>query len=220
MTARLKSLVRSANIVVGCPIGCPYCYAACNCRRFHITDDFSEPVFFERKLAILDSVKPTNWFLTCMSDYAFWMPKWTEAIFSRIADNPQHNYVLLSKRPDLATISTDLDSVWMGTTVNSRADLHRIDDLRRSVPAKHYHVTFEPLFDDPGAIDLDRIDWVVVGTETGRRRDRGVTDPAWALSIADQCREAGVPVFMKEDLLPILGEEAMVQELPREFLFE
>ena len=39
------------NIVVGCTIGCPYCYARNNCRRFHITDDFSVPEYMERKLA-------------------------------------------------------------------------------------------------------------------------------------------------------------------------
>lgn len=218
MTVCLKSQIRNINIVVGCPVGCPYCYAACNCRRFHMTDDFSKPVFFERKLSIMDKPQPTNWFLTGMSDYAFWEPEWTHRILSRMEANPQHNYIMLSKRPNMASFSTDLDSAWLGVTVNSRKDLHRIDELRRDVRAKHYHVTFEPLFDDPGVIDLDGIEWVVVGTETGRRKGKFVTDPSWAFSITDQCRDAGVPVFMKEDLLPIIGERDMVQEFPPEFM--
>lgn len=42
-------------------------------------------------------------------------------------------------------------------------------------------------------------------------------DPSWAYSLTDQAHASGIPVFMKEDLVPILGEENMVQELPAAF---
>ena len=30
-------------------------------------------------------------------------------------------------------------------------------------------MTFEPMFDDIGTVDLTGIEWIVIGTETGRR---------------------------------------------------
>ena len=41
--------------------------------------------------------------------------------------------------------------------------------------------------------------------------------PEWAWSLADQAHKLGIPVFMKEDLVPIIGDENMIQEMPEEF---
>ena len=79
------------NIVVGCTIGCPYCYARNNCRRFHITDDFSVPEYMERKLRIIDTSRPHVWLMTGMSDFSDWKPEWNAEIFERISSNPQHD---------------------------------------------------------------------------------------------------------------------------------
>ncbi len=64
------------NIVIGCTIGCPYCYARNNCRRFHITDDFSVPEYMGRKLRIIDTSRPHVWLMTGMSDFSDWKPEW------------------------------------------------------------------------------------------------------------------------------------------------
>ena len=89
--------------------------------------------------------------------------------------------------------------------------------LRKNIRAKHYHVTFEPLFDDPGEVDFSGIDWIVVGTMTGAQSKKVHTDPEWAWSLTHQAHKAGIPVFMKEELAPIIGDKSMIQELPEAF---
>lgn len=205
------------NIVVGCTIGCPYCYARNNCRRFHITDDFSVPEYMERKLRIIDTSRPHVWLMTGMSDFSDWKPEWNAEIFERISSNPQHAYIFLTKRPDKISFSSDDENVWMGVTVTRSSEKRRIDDLKKNIKARHYHVTFEPLFDDIGEIDFEGIDWIVIGTETGNRKGKSYSRPEWVLSIAEQAKAHGIPVFMKEDLLPIMGDERMIQELPEQF---
>ena len=39
--------------------------------------------------------------LTGMSDLSGWKPEWCEQVFAKIAENPQHQFLFLSKRPDL-----------------------------------------------------------------------------------------------------------------------
>ena len=61
------------------------------------------------------------------------------------------------------------------------------------------------------------INWIVVGTMTGAQSRKIHTEPEWAWSLTDQAHALGIPVFMKEDLVPIIGNENMIQEMPEEF---
>ena len=211
MSVCIKDLIQNMNLVIGCTVGCSYCYARNNVKRYHMIDDFSQPEFFPGKLRMMDKPRPQNFLLTGMSDLAGWKPEWREEVFARIRENPQHQFLFLSKRPDLLDFSTDLDNAWFGVTVTRKAELWRIDALRKNVKARHYHVTFEPLFDDPGVVDLSGIDWIVVGTMTGAQSRKVYTEPAWACFLTTQAHNSHIPVFWKEDLVPIVGEEQMIQ---------
>lgn len=217
MNVCIKDLIRNMNLVIGCNVGCDYCYARNNVKRWHITEDFNQPAYFPGKLRMTDRQCPHNFLLTGMSDLSVWKKEWLDEVFTKIRQNPQHQFLFLSKRPDLLHIETDLDNAWFGVTVTRKAELWRIDALRKNVKAKHYHVTFEPLFDDPGTVDLQNIDWIVIGTMTGAQSKKLHTESAWTYSLTQQAHSLNIPVFWKEDLIPIMGEEAMIQELPEPF---
>ena len=217
MSVCIKDLIQNMNLVIGCTVGCPYCYARNNVRRYHMIDDFSNPEFFPQKMRLMQKQRPQNFLLTGMSDLSGWKEEWREEVFAKIKENPQHQFVFLSKRPDLLSFSTDLDNAWFGVTVTRKSELWRIDALRENIKAKHYHVTYEPLFDDPGQADLTGIDWIVIGTMTGAAGRKVRTEPVWTYSLTDQAHALNIPVFWKEDLVPIMGEENMIQKLPAEF---
>lgn len=180
-------------------------------------DDFENPQYFPGKLRQMEKARPQIFLLTGMSDFSRWRPEWRDEVFAKMEGNPQHQYLFLTKRPEEIDFYTHLDNAWFGGTVTSSKEKNRITTLREHIRAGHYHVTFEPMFDDIGSVNLTGIEWVVIGTETGRRKGKSVSKPEWVRNLTKQAHDLDIPVFMKEDLLPIMGEEQMIQELPEAF---
>jgi protein gp37 len=141
------------------------------------------------------------------------------AVFGVMAACPQHTFLVLTKRPERMrefffwwagigarmvltgeTGALVLDhqlprnNVWLGVTVeNVREADRRLSPLRLS-PAAHHWVSFEPLLELIDSVNLDGIDQVIIGGESGPRP----CNVEWIRSLRDQCRDAGVPCFVKQ----------------------
>lgn len=210
-------LIKNLNPVNGCMIGCEYCYARRINNRFKITPDFSVPEFMEKRLKRIGVKSPQTYLMTSMSDFSGWKPEWREQVFQVMEKNPQHVYLFLTKRPQLITFETKMDNVWIGVTVTNRADKDRILYMQEHIKSSNYFITFEPLFEDMGKIDLNGIGWVVIGTETGNRKGKIIADKSWILNITEQAETRKIPVFMKSALVDIVGVENLRQDLPVSF---
>ncbi|MFJ3438850.1 DUF5131 family protein [Streptomyces cyaneofuscatus] len=120
-------------------------------------------------------------------------------VFKVMADTPQHTYQVLTKRARrLRQIAPKLDwpsNLWMGVSVESEAELPRIDDLRQ-VPAAVRFLSCEPLLGPLPGLDLDGIHWVIAGGESGP--NHRMLDQAWVTQIRDTCQKADVAFFFKQ----------------------
>lgn len=211
----ITKLIKSLNPVNGCTAGCTYCFAKRINDRFKITPDFEVPVFFENRLKQITSTRNRQvFFMTSMSDFSGWKTEWRSKVFQHLAKHPKHDYLFLTKFPEKINFETDLDSAWIGVTITAKSEMKRIEALQNNIKAKNYFLTFEPLFSDVWEIDLTNIKWVVIWTETGNRKWKITAQKDWILNIAKQAKEKNIPVFMKDTLLNIVGEENMLQKLP------
>lgn len=214
------------NPVTGCTrvtAGCDNCYAATLAARLlrqpylarlpvvdsdlARRDPFAVRLWPERLCQPLKWREPRVIFVNSMSDlfHADVPPEFLRKTFEVMLTADWHTYQVLTKRPSRAARfwreNSDLfegdaipNHIWLGTSVENQDVAYRIGHLRR-VPAWVRFLSCEPLI-GPIELDLDDIRWVIAGGESGP--GRRPMERAWAQSIRDQCRTAGVPFFFKQ----------------------
>ncbi len=198
------------NPTTGCDkisAGCKYCYAEVMTKRLlamgieKYKDGFAIRTH-EDALQIPYSWKGSKIvFVNSMSD--LFHPEvpldFIQKVFTVMNDTPQHTYQVLTKRAErLAELQQYLNwtpNIWMGVSVEDSRVVSRIDYLR-STNAKTKFLSCEPLIGSLENMNLENIDWVIVGGESGRKA-RPMQE-WWVWDIMQQCREAGVAFFFKQ----------------------
>ncbi|MHC1722531.1 MAG: DUF5131 family protein [Aminipila sp.] len=183
-----------------------------------------EPTFHGYRLEELRcKTKGRNIFVCSMADLlGKWVPdEWIYEVLNACEEAPRHNYLFLTKNPERIQNLRDSENWWFGTTCNSSADFIvpcRAADLYSS-SRNHSFISLEPLQSAITGIALQNLikfDWVIVGAETGNRKEKVIPKKEWIDQIALTCKSHGIPIFMKNSLLQIMGEQNMLREFPEE----
>lgn len=227
------------NPVTGCLHGCEYCYARGIAERFggkqKYANIFEEnnPVIGEDGKALAyphrfslmllryrlndyAGKKGRNIFVCSMADlFGDWVPdSWIEEVFKACEKAPQHNYLFLTKNPKRYKILEDkgilkvADNMWFGFTNVKTGEYGNTFLLPEN--AKTF-ASIEPLLEPINPYIT--MDWIIIGAETGRRKDKVVPKREWIEHIVEDCRKYEVPLFMKSSLADIWGEQ-LIQEFP------
>ena len=110
-----------------------------------------------------------------------------------------HVFQVLTKRSgrllELSPMLPWAPHIWMGVSVETLQYAPRIDHLRQTGAMVKF-LSLEPLLGPLPGLNLEGIDWVIVGGESGP--GARPMDPAWVLEIRDQCLDAHVPFFFKQ----------------------
>jgi protein gp37 len=198
------------NPVTGCSKispGCANCYAERMAKRLQAMGQPNYRKGFQVTLHPELLEAPFRWkksrtiFVNSMSDLFH-----REVTFPFIAQTfevmsqaLQHRFQILTKRSHrLLQSSSKLpwpENIWMGVTVETADFTFRIDHLRQTDAAVKF-LSLEPLLGPMYDLDLEEIDWVIVGGESGPKA-RPIEE-RWVIDIRDQCLEHDVPFFFKQ----------------------
>jgi protein gp37 len=204
--------------------GCDHCYAFAQHDMRHVawkrgrfpTAPAQYHLPFSRVQLLTDRLddplhwrKPRRVFVNSMSDlFHEQVPdSYIAQVFSVMQRAERHTFQILTKRPErMARLCRDVlplvPNVWLGTSVEHQAAADTRIPLLLATPAAVRFLSCEPLLSE---VDLStylsmdgkrRLDWVIVGGESGPHYRP--MDLDWARSIREQCRAAGVAFFFKQ----------------------
>lgn len=198
------------NPVTGCTkisAGCKFCYAEVMSRRLKAMGVEKYKDGFKLRMHEEALNIPYTWkkqkvvFVNSMSDlFHKDVPlEFIQKVFKVMNENGQHTFQVLTKRADrLLELHEQLNwthNIWMGVSVEDSRVMSRIDLLRQT-NARTKFLSCEPLIGPLHDMNLQNIDWVIVGGESGRKARP--MDADWVLDIMDQCTAANVAFFFKQ----------------------
>ena len=233
-----KTLGKIWNPITGCLNGCEYCYARrlANGRlkhRYWANDNLAPtprdlvnysldpfyPRFWEDRLYEPCHIKkPSGIFTVDMGElFGDWIPEeWQKLVFSVIEACPQHRFYLLTKQPqNLIKFSPFPSNCYVGVTITCREAAHIANFYLPEIKAGVKFISFEPLLDDVMQYRytwnlIRSCNWIIIGSQT---KPLKLPQKIWVDEIIEAADKSSIPVFLKDNLKPLLGDN-LRQELP------
>ena len=203
------------NPVRGCTKispGCKHCYAERFAERFRGVPGHPFEQGFDLRLVPEKLADPLRWqtpkmiFVNSMSDlFHEGVPdNYIEAVSKVMVQANRHTFQILTKRSirmrDLLRtklrFAATQRNIWWGVSVEDKKyGVPRIAHLSQSGATVKF-LSVEPLLEDIGIVNLDEINWMIVGGESGP--GARPLEARWVRSLRKQCRNSGVKFFFKQ----------------------
>lgn len=187
--------------------GCKHCYAERMSKRLQAMgvnkykDAFQLRLHEDALMAPLTWKKPQKIFVNSMSDlFHEDVPiDFIQKVFGVMREANWHQFQVLTKRSErLLMLNSEIEwpqNVWMGVSVENQDYIYRIEHLQQTEATIKF-LSLEPLLGPLVNLNLDKIDWVIVGGESGSSA-RPMKEE-WVIDIRDQCTAARVSFFFKQ----------------------
>ena len=202
------------NPMTGCTKvsrGCDHCYAERFSERFRGVRNHPFEQGFDLTLRPDRLNQPLQWhrprliFVNSMSDlfHKHVPSNYIDRVFETMEAANWHIYQVLTKRSSLLRDYVNKRypdrsvpaHIWLGVSIEDAAMLVRLAHLKKT-NAQVRFVSFEPLLNSIGKVDLTGISWAIVGGESGP--GARYIDPYWVRELRNQCLAQGVAFFFKQ----------------------
>lgn len=182
------------------------------------------PTLHSYRLNWLENLKTGATVFVCsMADlFGEWVPtEWILKVFEACSNNPRHQYLFLTKNPKRYQslleqgILPKKPNMWYGHSVTKNlSPTFSCNELNTFISVEPL---LEDITDEFFSTDSKPVaNWVIIGAETGMNKNKVVPKKEWVDRIVTHCDKHHIPVFMKDSLIPIVGEKNMRREFPEE----
>ena len=200
----------SWNPIRGCTKlseGCKNCYAQTFAERFRGVPGHPYEQGFDLRIVREKINEPLKWkkpkkiFVCSMSDlFHEEVPiEYIIKVFETMNKANWHTFQILTKRTErLFKIHKQLNwtsNIWIGTSIELEKYSYRSSILSK-IPSSVRFLSLEPLLGPIQNLPLKKIDWIIVGGESGL--NARPMDIDWALEIKEICLENQINFFFKQ----------------------
>ncbi len=162
--------------------------------------------------------QPQRIFVGSMCDlFGEWVPdSWIKEVFAACSAAPQHKYLFLTKngsRYEQSGLLPHIENFWYGTT-RTGADTEY--EWGASDYYSHSFLSIEPMLTPIDRNTLSALEvwgWIIIGAMTGQGADKHQPERKWVEEVLNLCLRESIPIFMKESLRSLMGDD-FIQQFP------